>query len=466
MAKYEFSHSVINPENFIRRYMAYASELNDSPWDYHEAIALTLLSCATQGLRLHIPKIPEGLRTNLYIILLGDSFRMRKSVAMSRGKLLLDESMPLVALPTSFTLEGLQNALAEREDAPTAIIADEFSYHLGRMMRVQYMEGLRGFLLQMYNNSTWIYRRSDKGSTKKTEDILRINGSHLCILGNVTPDIKADLTERDMKDGFLGRFLVIAPEERPPRSKLHENNTEDLGSRAVMVQFLKDLVIFAANMKRAENIARDRGRYFNAVEMSTEALMVIDAFQEEIENKRYDSHSVGVMVQRLTDYALKTAILIAVGEMDLKVAARVDVNANHAKQAVILCNKWMGWAEKFGSEIGHSPLENKIQRAAEFVENRGMVLRSDACRLLHLTKREADDIQNTLLDRNYIAAGKVRKKNSRKSAVVWKWHSFKPDADQEFTPQHRHSKNGIVLPPEEETEDTPREVVTNAPEPF
>jgi hypothetical protein len=455
---------VTNPNNFIRRYIQYAAELNDSPWDYHEAIALTLLSCATQGLKLNIPKIPFGLRTNLYIMLLGDSFRMRKSVAMSRGKLLLDESMPMVALPTSFTLEGLQNALAEREDAPTAIIADEFSYHLGRMMRVQYMEGLRGFLLQMYNNESWIYRRSDKGNVKKTEDIIRINGCHLSILGNVTPDIKTDLSERDMKDGFLGRFLVISPEEKPPRSKLHEDCTEDFGSRAVMIQFLKDVVKFCSNMKRAENIAHERGRYFNAVEMSIEALMVIDAFQEEIENKRYDSHSVGVMVQRLTDYALKAAILIAVGEIDLKVASRVDVEAEHAKQAVELCNKWMGWAEKFGGEIGHSPLESKIQKAAEFVENRGLVLRSDICRLLHLTKREADDIQNTLLDRGLIVVGKIRKKNSRKSAVVWKWHSYEPR--EEFQPQKKYPTDGPEPPPDVGMSGAPQEVATDTPEPF
>ena len=426
--KYEFEYCVKNPDNFIRQYTDYACRLNDSPWDFHEAIALMLLSCATQGLKLYLPKMPDGLRTNMYVMLFGESFITRKSSAMARGEFILHKAMPWAQLPTNFTPGGLEEAIADRQDQASIIISDEFTFHLGKMMRLQYMEGIRQFLLTMYGKDHWSYRRTSKGGKEKKEDSVVINQSHLSILGNVTPDVCEDLTERDMRDGFLGRFLVIAPTERPPRLKLGEGNVEDIKMQNKLVVFLQNMLKFCDNMKAAHKTAVEKRKIFYPVSITEKALDVIDAFQAEIETKQYKNRNVGTMVRRMTDYALKASMLIAAGELDSHIAARISVDADHAQQALALCNKWIRWSEDFGNKLGYNPMESKIQNVLHLVRNKGFISRSDVSRTFHLTKREMDDIQATLLDRGEIEMAKMKKANSIKPATVWRVPSYDIEA--------------------------------------
>jgi len=438
---YEYYHCIRNPDNFIRKYIEYARKLSDAPWDFHEGMALFLLSCITHGLKLYIPSHPYGLRTNMYMIFYGESHKSRKSTAMNRGRFILNRVAPWCELPENFSPGGLEEALAERPGEATALISDEFAFHLEKMMKAQYMTGVRGFLLTMYNQEKWKYKRTSKGS-KKEEDVVLIEDAHLGIVGNLTPAICGSLTERDMMDGFLGRFVFINPEKKPPRIPLDEFVEEDIQAREWLIDYMRKVLQFCDNMKAARQ-ANDK---FFPVKMTKPALKVIDAFQEKVENYKSVNSSVTTMIQRVTDYCIKTSILIAAGEFDPEIAALLTVRPEHARQAVKLCNKWMRWATTVGEALGRNPFEDKIQRALNAIAAHGIMPRSIVARTLHFTKPELDIIQSTLIDRGLIYLTQAKKKGSHKPTLLWRFHDY-------------------VMPGEEDEKDSQDSAATDDSEP-
>lgn len=425
---YEYHHLIESIENFVRKYIRYASQLSDSPWDYHEAMALFILACATHGLKLYIPSHPYGLRTNMYMLFYGDSVRMRKSTAMNRGRFIMDRAIPWCQLPENFTPGGLEEAMANKPNQGTAVVSDEFTFHLEKMMKAQYMTGVRGFFLTMYNQENWKYKRTSKGSGKeKKEDIVEITNAHFNIIGNLTPAICGELSERDMKDGFLGRFVFIHPSKKPPRIPLDEFIEENVKLRQELVSYIEKVVQFCDNMK----LAREQNNKFQPIEISKAGLKIIDAFQEKVETQNYTSHSIGTMAQRMPDYCLKVAMLLAVGEFQPEIAARILVDRDDAKQAVKICTKWMNWGIDIGGELGRNPFEDKIQRALGIVFKHGIVPRSIVARVSHCTKPEMDVIQSTLLDRGSIYVAPIKKKGSQKPTLMWRHCDYNPEEREE-----------------------------------
>ena len=77
------------PEHFVSRYVAWAAAHTDAPLEYHEAMALALLSHISPGVRAGLSPYPNGLPLNLYLILCGTTTRSRKSTAQNLGNALL-----------------------------------------------------------------------------------------------------------------------------------------------------------------------------------------------------------------------------------------------------------------------------------------------------------------------------------------------------------------------------------------
>lgn len=408
MSSYSFRPAVIDPNNWVYRYITYARECTDAPHDYHEAHAFALLSLATQGLRADLATHPGGLATNLYLLILGQSSLMRKSTAMDIAAEIQDRALPGSRMSENFTPGGLEEEMAERSDKPSVIYSDEFTGIIEKMHHNPFMAGLRPFLLTMYKGGNWKYTRRAKAGKK---DEISISNGHLSVVGNITPAISKRLTESDVTDGFLARFGIVAPIGKPNRQRLFDIKQLDRSRRADVW----------TELERIRHMALDAKEHPPNVDFEGEALKVIDDFQGALETKqkRMDDTAI-VMTERLGDMAIKCAMLVAAGRPNGFRTSRLWVTFQDTSQAVELMWKWMGWAVDFAGTLSHSKMDGYIKRVIRWLEEHGgEAPRWDVCRRLGFDKRMADDVQLTMIDHDLIKVRETETVNGAKPRLIW-----------------------------------------------
>lgn len=429
MSYYQWKSSIPDPSSFVNNYVGYASLLTDASHDFHEALAFYLLSIASQGIKLKLPNIPNGLRANLYMILYGISSHSRKSTSMDIGKDILLRAIPGVMLPANFTPGGLEEELSERSGEPSALFADEFSRIIDQMHHQSYMSGLRQFLLTMYASSDWEYVKTSKGRNKAKDRVL-IEDSHLCLLGNVTPTIARYLQPRDIEDGFMARFAMIYPETKPSRKKI--------GELIMSPRQRNSLVLYLSQVRQVcKNLAAKASDNpeIETVVMQEDALEALDGFQEEIENSRETDIGM-IMLERVGIMAIKLSMLIALSRCDPTTMTRLTIEHGDAVAAMEVARKWGNWGVKFAGSLYESDIDKHIRRAEGWlVENDGEMARWLLAKKMRLTKKALDEVQMTMIDRGLISLAEKKLGDSAKPTLVWVLKEQK-DEPALILPQH------------------------------
>lgn len=417
---YHHERAVADPDCFTNKYIDYASLLTDASHDYHECMALFLLSIATQGLKLMLPSMPKGLRTNLYIIQYGISSYSRKSTAMEIAEDIQQRALAGVALPPSFTPGGLEEAVAQKSDQPAALFADEFGRILDQMHHQSFMAGLRGFLLTMYGKEDWEYRRTSKGAKKKVEDVVMIRNSHLCLAGNVTPAQVKYIKPQDIEDGFLARFGIIWPQDKPSRKGMGEME-QDNQKRNNLVLHLSKIRQLAKNIKAISDGSHpDHHADVEYVKMEYHAMRTLDAYQEELETAKHVIDTSAIMSERTGVMAIKIAMLLAISRGDPARKHRLIIEVEDAVGAVSVARKWKGWAEKFAGSLYESDVEKHVRRAESLmVEHGPSYARYKIAKRMRMSKRELDEVQMTMIDRGIIGLSEERVGDSKKPSLMW-----------------------------------------------
>lgn len=406
--KYSFTHNVKDPDNFIHRYITYASERTDAAHDYHEAMALSLLATATYGLRMEMPHVPDGLKTNLYIILFGPSTFSRKSTAMDIGKDIQVNSIPSASLPANFTPGGFEEEVAIRSNQSSLLLVDEFSGILEKIHHQKYMTGLAEFIMTMYKESNWQYSRTSKGGKEKVRDTVIISGAHISIVGNTTPTVMYKINEADVESGFLARFAVISPDTKPERIPIYQLPPLDATKRDWLIDRLIDIHAACLNMKDTHK----------SVSYKKDVLRACDKFQSEIEQYDVPEHTK-IMLQRIPIMALKIAMLIASGRADPLKLTRLDVTIDDMLEGIGIARKWARWASSFSKETSKNKFETQIDKIMNLLRKSKKMSRSKIARNCRISARDLNDIQTTLVDRGMIALREHTLEGHRKPLLVF-----------------------------------------------
>lgn len=362
-----------------------------------------LLAGASSGLRLDLNIYPGGINLNTYFIIHGTSFVDRKSTAMNIAKEVQARAMPGVRLSENFSPGGLETQLAEKDGMPSLLYVDEFSSLIERMISQQWMVGVKGLMLTLFKEREWTFKKTDK---KGKADELVIKDGHLCISGNVTPAITDHFTQRDIEDGFLGRFIIISPKGKPKRLKAFGDvDMKAMNSLVMQLSQLYQACQGCRDWRRSEESKKGKGKSPN-IKIESKALDVLDKFQDELESSTHIPYHHFVMVQRLTDAAYRTSCLIALGEVDPNslYSGPLRVSASHARQAVKLARKWFEMAIRFVGGVGVTKTEQKIAKALADLKAspKGVLPRAKVMMNNHLTKTFCDEIEMTLLERKQI----------------------------------------------------------------
>lgn len=382
---------VFSDEHFVSRYVRWASQLVDAAWEYHEAVALLLLAAATPSTRAYLTAHPRGLKTNLYMLIVGDSSSSRKSTAVDYGAALLDDFMPDTIIADRASPEGFIQDIAYRNGRSSVWLPDEFGDHYTRIKRRD--PDLIEVLLTIYGGKDYSKRRAKKRvqGGEVVQDVDQITNPHFSILGGTTPAFFSQLTQNDVTTGMMIRFGIVMPTGKPERMPIRRLAERDDSERKGIKEYLDTLRVWSERYGAAE---------LGSIEavFTDDALEVLDAFEVDIEQQSED------ILKRLPVMAYKLAMLAVVGE-DVPRGARFEVGRQHALYAVEVVKKWRRYALAFQDSIGGlSEREQKFKllgvKALRYLRDHGgRVSRAQMAKYLDLPARDVTDLQDTLVDR-------------------------------------------------------------------
>ena len=396
--------------HFVTSWIDHFSRQCDAAREFHEAAALVALAQATPTLTARTSGAAQGLRTNLYVLLVGDPGRSRKSTAKDYAVEAVNLALPGVMLPESMSHEGMIEALAERsasgltEGTGAALWAvDEFSDMLVKLVTARHLAGMRGLLLELYARTTYTYKRVSKGKSH-AEDAFRIQNVSFSVIGCSTPTVFQNLDNTAVGSGLLSRFAIVMPEAKPARLPLYA---------------LQEDAVPAGLVQRLRSISERTAH--RTVEFAPGVLEQLDAAVDAPLDQATDR---GLMTERLGVMARKVAILAAAGWPDstpVIASQPLIVGSADAEAAIAVAARWIAYARAFEVRVNESVFEVQVQRCLALITGRtGWINRREIARRVHLEARQMREVEQTLVQRDQLEVSEKRPTTGR-PAVFWRW---------------------------------------------
>lgn len=385
--------------HYVPRYVRYAESRTDAPPAYHEALALVQLSAAVgPAVRIPLASKPSGMQANVWLLLLGDSTLSRKSTSQDLSVDIMRAVDAGWFLATDQSPQGFVQEIAERDGRAAVWHRDEFRSFLAQLKAATCMTGGRELLMKLYDGAPYHRRlRTKKVKGVDVPDEARVDRPYLvAITAGVGSRIIDVLSVDDVVDGFIPRFLIVAPKERPPRRPASSITPQIEAERSALIETLR--AIHTGFDERGECSVQfapgvwDRWNAYAAqIEEQVAASTTPDVF--------------GPIAGRMADYALKIAALLQAAEGAPGRGSNVHITLSMLESAITLCERLRKDAEDLAMEIGSSISERRLQRFVELARRSPGISRREAARALRLDKREMDNLEATALDREVVSCG-------------------------------------------------------------
>lgn len=398
LAPRPFDHA-FPADHFVTRWIEYGIGQCDAAYEYHEAAALVALSAVVPGVKARYSFWPRGLAANLYVMTLGASSTSRKSTAMAYAERAIELVNERAILPEKMSPEAFIEQLSWRQDGAAVLVQDELGKALaewGARGRPQ-GQAMLNMLLSSYDGKPIRYARHSKrikgGGTEGDAD--NVERSHLTVIGAATPSIYAQYGIAEMtEDGLLPRFAIVMGKHRPPPVQLTESEPDEDPEFIRLVAHLNGVHRWAQGH---ETPAR----------LEPAALEALRAFLGRMDREAEDYPILG----RIAPMAFKVAMLSAVGA-NTGTAPRGDVLRifeADIEAGIKVAGRWATNAVAFVDELrsgSHAPEEQKAEAVIAYLRRHGgTALRRDVMRSLKLTKRTAEELRDTLRQREVMIEG-------------------------------------------------------------
>jgi len=280
----------ISPTGFIADYCEYASNLTDSPIEFHLGAGLTALSTAC-GSRVVYPGY-GGRRQwpNLYALLIAPSGLYRKSTAVGIAEDIVS------GVDSDLILGGEQSRekfLSLLKDHPNVLYPiSEFSSVLAMWSR-DYSAGFKELITDLFDCRDEYSRQTFKDGKQI------VKKPSLNILAASTIEwLREKLTEGDLRGGLMGRFILIPGITRGEDKGLVpiENGKEKGG----LCNFLQRIYLLPQAWVDVRPVLSEYNQWVKQIERKME--------------KEYSPDLIGFQ-SRLPSHALKLTVLFAVSEI-------------------------------------------------------------------------------------------------------------------------------------------------------
>ena len=210
--------------SFLRKYETEMAKYTDAPAVFHTGAAYSLLGAclSSSEFRLLLDAGVPTKWTNLWVFLIGDTARSRKSTAVAMAAEVMNRTLPLLRAPDDGSPEGFLKDLMDkqrnwenrpknmkhlkRDERPVGPASFLMSLELGAfLMNTQkdYAKPIKGQFMELFDVPATYTRRLSK-------EKFSVNRPRLSILGGIATELLPNLTEaQDWLGGFMNRALLI-----------------------------------------------------------------------------------------------------------------------------------------------------------------------------------------------------------------------------------------------------------------
>ena len=394
---------VMGLENsIVEDYIEWASSLTDAAPQYHQAGIFVILSALLSG-SVTLPTSYGIIIPNLWFMILADTTLTRKSTSMDVAMDILEDLESDSVLATDGSLEGMLTGLAMRPKKPSVFLRDEFSGLIEAILKKDYLAGMAEMFTKLYDG------RPMKRLLKK--EVVEVKDPRLIIFGGGIKDkITGLLTHEHISSGFIPRFLFITAESDITRVRpLGPPTTANIEHRSRMLERLREIfnhynrttLLQIGDTGQGLEVKQDMNAY-----LTDEAWKRTSELELQLLKMGTNSYNPSLMTpvyDRLTKSILKAAVLIAASR---QFNDTVVVELEDLLRAIKFGEDWLSYAEEVINAIGSSDEERMINKIFDYIQNgtsQGGVNRGKIMRVFKLTNRRANEIFQTLDQRNLIS---------------------------------------------------------------
>lgn len=376
-------------DTFVDRYVAYATRRTDAPVAFHEALALVALS-AVIGRRAVLSLSPGHVYPALWVMLVADSTMARKSTSLELMRDLIEAVDPALLSPNDFTPQRFLAILAESEGAPLVFVRDEFSGFYEALNRLDFMAGLKETLCATYDGRSFCREKMRSRSSPRRageprdEDEWRYNCPEpfLSIAAGTTLERLLDVARPgDVHAGFLPRFALIEPPPGPrPVRPVTEIDPQTAGARRQLIAELKRIAEAPVHLTLAPEALDRLNRLIQELTAEAEGAP--------------DRSLAAIVGERHVWMAVRAAMLLAAGTPGQRVTLPLLL------RGMALAEGWRQTSLRVLGMLAPSRFERRAARLIELVRQHPQgIRRRDVMRSLRLSKREIDELEETLIER-------------------------------------------------------------------
>jgi len=360
-------------KGFLRSYISFCADLTDAPHIFHLGVGLGILGAAI-GNNVSIPSYGGlDIYPNLWLVLIAPSGFMRKSTALYQGKRLLRYSVAKAILADDFTPEKLASIL--QDNAAGLLVVSEFTRLLDMLNR-DYNAGLRQMLTELYDSpDKWVIER-------RKEKKRCIENAAISLLGATTLDwLEERVKARDLRGGFLARFLFLPAIERGPR--VIGNPHVNIAIR----ESLKDHLWHVAELEGTADYSLVWGDYVDW----------LYGYEKKVEQSTMPKELIGVY-SRAGTTTLKLALLF-----QASLRPQIEITSEAMEMAQAFLTYIHDETRRVTSTFRDSWFEKQMQKAMQcIVERGGRTTRKDLYRGMSIESRKLDSVIKTLVEQGRI----------------------------------------------------------------
>jgi hypothetical protein len=389
------------PETFVDRYIRWAKTVGDAAEQYHVAGAFIALSSMLAG-SVQLPTSFGTIAPNLWFLLLADTTLTRKSTAMDLCMDIVTDIDEDTLMATDGSLEGLMTALSTRENIPSVFLRDEFTGLIDQMHKKDYMAGMPEFLAKIYDGKT------QKRLLRKEE--IKVRNPRLIVFGGgIKSKMMRILHHEHVESGFLPRFVIVTA--MSDVSKVKPLGPPSEATSTGRSEIVEELRRVAKTFTGQIPVMKD-GKVIGVQRASTNITMSAAAWNRYNEldatltkiglDANELAESLVPMNARLSVSILKCAMLLATARSS---DHPVEISMRDLLQAAAFGDSWRRYAQDVIVNVGKTELEHKLGVIWAFIQKKGNAPRSRIMQSYHITAREMDELERTMIARGYVTKG-------------------------------------------------------------
>lgn len=391
-------------QSIIEEYVEWAKTTGDAAVQYHQAGAFVVLSALLSG-SVRLPTSFGNIIPNLWFLILADTTLTRKTTAMDLATDLLTEIDSDAILATDGSIEGLFSSLAMRPGRPSVFLRDEFSGMVDMMNKREYYAGMAETLTKMYDGK--FQKRVLRRETIEVREPVLI-----FFAGGIKDRVQQLLTFEQVASGFIPRFIVISAESDVTQLKpLGPPSTQNLAERMALIQKLTTIregVTKHTAVTTSDGRVHTSKKYAEA-HLTPDAWLLYNKLESQMLASGLDSDHADLLTpcfDRLSKSGLKASVLLAAARAQ---EGKVSVDVEDVTRAFYYVEQWRAHTLTLLRNIGNTTTERQIDTIRRAVLRQPGIMRSRLMAAYHLTKRDADNILDTLEQRGHINRQRVGK---------------------------------------------------------